>query len=64
MTLNLPEPEMDALGALSAEKGLSKTVVMRQALRLYRMVDAKNKAGERLFFENGEAKRVEFYVLF
>jgi hypothetical protein len=64
MTLNLTEREMDVLDELSRKKDLSKTAVLRQALRLYQMVDARLSAGEKLFFEDERAaKRAEVMVL-
>lgn len=56
MTLNLNEAEMGALEALSAKKELSKIGVIRQALRLYQMVDARLERGDKLFFEDDETK--------
>lgn len=56
MTLNLTEAEMRALKTLSLQKDLSKTAVIRQALRLYQLVDSRLSKGEKLFFED-EAKR-------
>ena len=56
MTLNLTDAEMNALEELSARKDLSKTAVLRQALRLYQVVDARIERGEKLFFED-EAKK-------
>jgi hypothetical protein len=56
MTLNLTDAEMQVLEALSAQKDLSKTAVIRQALRLYQLVDHRLASGEKLFFED-EAKR-------
>lgn len=56
MTLNLTEPEMLALDELSARKELSKTAVLRQALRLYQTVDARVEKGEKLLFENERTK--------
>jgi Ribbon-helix-helix protein, copG family len=56
MTLNLTDAEMRVLEALSAQKDLSKTAVIRQALRLYQLVDNRLASGEKLFFED-EAKR-------
>lgn len=56
MTLNLTEPEMLALDQLSARKDLSKTAVLRQALRLYQTVDARVEKGEKLLFENEQTK--------
>jgi hypothetical protein len=56
MTLNLTDAEMRVLESLSAQKDLSKTAVIRQALRLYQLLDARLSKGEKLFFED-EAKR-------
>jgi hypothetical protein len=56
MTLNLTEAEMRVLESLSVQKDLSKTAVIRQALRLYQLVDHRLASGEKLFFED-EAKR-------
>lgn len=64
MTLNLTEQEMAVLDQLSAKKDLTKTALMRQALRLYQMVDARLARGERLFFEDEEKKdKAELMVL-
>lgn len=56
MTLNLTEMEMLALDELSTRKDLSKTAVLRQALRLYQTVDARVEKGEKLLFENEQTK--------
>lgn len=63
MTLNLTAAEMDALEDLSARKDLSKTAVLRQALRLYQMVDARLTKGDKLFFEDELEKKAEVMVL-
>jgi hypothetical protein len=52
MTLNLTDAEMRALDDLSARKDLTKTAVLRQALRLYQAVEARVEKGEKLVFEN------------
>lgn len=52
MTLNLTDAEMCALEKLSVRKDLSKTAVLRQALRLYQMLDARVEKGDKLVFEN------------
>ena len=57
MTLNLTAAEMEALEELSARKDLSKTAVMRQALRLYQMVDLRLGEGDKLFFEDEKKKK-------
>lgn len=56
MTLNLTDGEMRALEDLSQKKDLTKTAVVRQALRLYQTVEARIEKGEKLMFENDETK--------
>jgi hypothetical protein len=56
MTLNLTEAEMKALDDLSATKDISKTAVLRQALRLYQMIEVRMARGEKLFFEHDITK--------
>ncbi|GAA3101400.1 hypothetical protein GCM10010520_53270 [Rhizobium viscosum] len=56
MTLNLTDAEMQALQDLCDKKDLSKTAVLRQALRLYQLVDGRIEQGGKLFFED-EAKK-------
>jgi hypothetical protein len=56
MTLNLTETEMKALDDLSATKDISKTAVLRQALRLYQMIEVRMARGEKLFFEHDITK--------
>ena len=64
MTLNLTEAEMRALDELSATKDISKTAVLRQALRLYQMIEARIARGEKLFFEHDITKeKAELMVL-
>lgn len=64
MTLNLTGAEMEALEELAGKKELSKTALIRQALRLFQFVDARLATGEKLFFENEvEKKKSEVVVL-
>ena len=56
MTLNLTDAEMQALDEISVRKDISKTAVLRQALRLYQTVDARAERGEKLLFENEATK--------
>ncbi len=64
MTLNLSEREMEVLEDLCAKKGLSKTALMRQALRLYQAVDMRLEQGGKLVFENEDTKeKSELMVL-
>ena len=57
MTLNLTEAEMGVLEALSEKKDLSKTALLRQALRIYQLIEARLDSGDKLFFENEKAKK-------
>jgi hypothetical protein len=56
MSLSLSEAEMDVLEQLAARKDLSKTAVLRQALRLYQLVDERLMRGEKLFLEDETAR--------
>ena len=56
MTLNLTEREMAVLEDLAAKKDLSKTGVMRLALRLLQAVDAKTRLGQKMMFEDERTK--------
>ncbi|WGT52604.1 ribbon-helix-helix protein, CopG family [Thioclava nitratireducens] len=56
MTLNLTEAEMAVLEELCDKKDLSKTVLLRQALRLYQRVEERLERGDKLFFEDETSK--------
>lgn len=64
MTLNLTEAEMEALESLSASKDVSKTAIVRQALRLYQLINVRPELGEKLFLEGMDSKdKKELVVL-
>ena len=55
---------MRVLEELSRQKELSKTAILRQAFRLYQLVDARLTSGGRLYFENERKKeKAELMVL-
>ncbi|KUM52210.1 transcriptional regulator [Rheinheimera sp. EpRS3] len=56
MTLNLTDAEMSALEALSDKKDLNKTSILRQALRLYQVIEARLEKGDKLYFEDDKTK--------
>jgi hypothetical protein len=56
MTLNLSEAEMTVLEEMCEKKDLSKTVLLRQALRLYQRVEERLEKGDKLFFEDEASK--------
>lgn len=63
LTLVLSDAEMEVLDSLSSERALSKTAVLRQALRLYQTVDDRQQRGEKLFFENESKEKAELMLL-
>ncbi len=64
MTLNLSSQEMDLVERLADEKGLSKTALVRQALRLYQSISARLDKGEKVFVEDPTTKdKAELMVL-
>lgn len=60
MTLNLSDREMAVVDQLAADMDLSKTAVIRGALRLYQLVHVRAKAGEYLIFSGDQQRIVEF----
>jgi predicted transcriptional regulator len=64
MTLNLTDSEMAALDDLAGRKELTKTAVMRQALRLYQLIESRREIGEKVLFENPLSKeKVELMLI-
>ena len=63
MTLNLTPREMAVLEQLASAKDLSKTGVMRLALRLLQAVDSKTRLGQKLMFEDEKSKEKSELVL-
>jgi hypothetical protein len=60
----LTEKEMQVLDELCVRKGLNKTALLRQALRLYQVVDNRLEQGERLIFESDDkSEKAELVVL-
>jgi predicted transcriptional regulator len=63
MTLTLSDSEMELLENLSARKEMTKTAVIRQAIKLYKLVDDKLGDGAKLFLEDVSGKESELMVL-
>jgi hypothetical protein len=61
MTLNLPPAEMAYVKARATECDMSKTAVVRSALRLYQLVTERLKAGETMHF-SGDKERIALFV--
>jgi hypothetical protein len=55
---------MNALDALSSRYDMSKTAIIRKALRMYQVIDTRLQRGEKLFMEDEiEKKKSELVVL-
>jgi hypothetical protein len=64
MTLVLSDKEMEVLDDLSQRRGMSKTALLRQALRLYQSVTERIERGEKVFVEHPTTKdKAELVVL-
>jgi hypothetical protein len=64
MTLNLTAREMAVLEDLAAKKDLSKTGVMKLALRLLQAADSKVQLGHKLMMEDEKTKeKTELVIL-
>lgn len=61
MTFNMTDREMEVLTSLAASKELSKTALLKQALRLYQIVDKHLADGERMMF-SGDGKRAKEFI--
>ncbi len=61
MTLNLSDAEMAVVDALAAEHDMSKTAILRTALRLYQYVNQRLKDGETMHF-SGDAQRAAEFI--
>ena len=63
MTLNLSSEEMEAVEAIARRKDVTKTAIIKQAIRLYLLVDTRLGDGDKLFVEDDEKQKTELAVL-
>ena len=63
MTLNLTDQEMEVLEELAQKKDISKTAIIRQALRLYQLIDVRISEGEKLYFEDDKKEKSALMLL-
>lgn len=63
MTLNLNESEMTAIDLLANRKGMNKTSLLKQALRLYQTVEERLNKGEKIYFEDRNKQKSELVLL-
>ena len=64
MTLMLSDKEMTLLDNLADRRGMSKTALLRQAMRMYQSVIERIENGEKVFIEDPATKdKTELMVL-
>lgn len=64
MTLMLSDKEMTLLDQLAESRGMSKTALVRQALRLYQSVTDRLENGDKVFVERPSTlEKTELMVL-
>lgn len=61
MTLNLSQVEMAAVERMAADADLSKTALIRQALRVYQVIQQRHMAGETMTF-SGDRERIALFI--
>lgn len=61
MTLNLSEREMAVVEEMAKEADLSKTALIRSALRLYQLVSQRIRDGETMSF-SGDKERIAMFI--
>jgi hypothetical protein len=52
MTLNLSEEEMSSLDQLALRNDMSKTAVIKKAIRIYLILEKRMQRGEHIFVED------------
>jgi len=57
MTFNLTSKEMEALERLAERKEMTKTALLRHALRLFVLVDERVSQGHKLFLEDEKSNK-------
>ena len=62
MTLNLSEEEMASLEQLAQRNDMTKTAIIRKAIRIYLILETRMQRGEHIFVED-EAHMVKVELL-
>ncbi|WP_019498507.1 ribbon-helix-helix protein, CopG family [Pseudanabaena sp. PCC 6802] len=63
ISLNLSQAELDLLTELSEKKEMSRSAVIRQAIRLMGMMEQRLNKGEKLYFESLDKEKSEVLLL-
>jgi predicted transcriptional regulator len=64
LTLNLSEEEMNLLETLAMKKAVSKTAVLKSAIKLYYVINFRISNGEKIFSEDiSKGEKAELLLL-
>lgn len=63
LSLKLQDREVDVIASLAEKKGLTKTALIRQAVRVYQVIDDRLARGEKLFTESKKRDKAELLLL-
>ena len=64
LTLNLSEDEMSLLESLAMQKAVSKTAILKSAIKLYYVINFRISNGEKIFSEDiSKGEKAELLLL-
>jgi hypothetical protein len=63
ISLSLSDIELGLLNDLSQQKEMSKSAVLRQALRMMGIVERRIQQGEKVYFESPDKEKSEVVLL-
>ena len=63
ISLQLSDAEIELLNRLSETKGMSKSAVIRQALRVSGLIESRIEAGEKFYFETQDKEKSELVLM-
>ncbi|MBE9063834.1 ribbon-helix-helix protein, CopG family [cf. Phormidesmis sp. LEGE 11477] len=63
ISLQLSDAELELLNRLSETKGMSKSAVIRQALRLSGLIESRVESGEKFYFESKDKEKSELVLM-
>jgi metal-responsive CopG/Arc/MetJ family transcriptional regulator len=59
ISINLSQAELDLLAELSEKKEMSKSAVLRQALRMMALIEQRVSQGEKFYLESAAKEKSE-----
>jgi regulatory protein YycI of two-component signal transduction system YycFG len=63
ISINLSQAELDLLAELSEKKEMSKSAILRQALRMMGLIEQRINQGEKFYFESPDKEKSEVLLV-